>query len=128
MAFTKTHNPRVDELRPVVEAYAKNLADRIWGPHGPAWGTRLSELEDLVVELRTILSEKLLHHACQRQADADSPDEYQVCPECQRETKSLEPEPRFLQTRGGEVEWQEPQAKCNRCRRAFFPSVEKLGH
>ncbi len=127
MADTPSQTPRVDELRPELRAIAAQLADRIWGPHGPAWGTRLSELEQLVVAVREVISEGMLHEACQRQADQPRPAEYQNCPVCGRATKPREPEPRLVHTLGGEAEWQEPKDECTRCRRAFFPSVEKLG-
>jgi len=56
----------------LLEGVAKNLADRIWGPNGPAWGTTLTEVEDIVVSLQQILSEKMLQLALQRQADDDA--------------------------------------------------------
>src|SRR5260370_33841688 len=34
-------------------------------------------------------------------------------------------EPRVVQTRGGEAEWQEPKHYCRKCRQAFFPSVQE---
>src|SRR3984893_2292441 len=60
MARAKKRSPEVEEIRALVEGVAKNLADRIWGPKGPKWGTKLTQLEDLVVEIRDILSEKML--------------------------------------------------------------------
>ena len=29
-------------------------------PHGPAWGTKLTEIEDLLLEIREVLTEKML--------------------------------------------------------------------
>jgi NADH pyrophosphatase NudC (nudix superfamily) len=129
MAFVKQKSSVPDSVRPYLEGVAKNLADRLWGPNGPPWGTSLSELEDLVVSLRQILSEQMLHVALQRQAAEDTPRsaEFRDCPSCGKPTESREPEPRLVNTRGGEAEWQEPHAYCPRCRRAFFPSVQKLG-
>ena len=129
MARVKKSNPAVAEVRPYLEGVAKNLADRIWGPNGPAWGTKLTELEDLVVEVREVLSEKMLHQALERQAaDTDQqPAEVRSCPGCQGETRSEEAETRLVTTRGGEAEWQEPHRYCPKCRRAFFPSVAKPG-
>ena len=34
---------------------------------------------------------------------------------------------RIVATRAGEAEWAEPEGYCDRCRRSFFPSVEKPG-
>jgi hypothetical protein len=130
MAFVKQASSVPDSVRPYLEGVAKNLADRLWGPNGPPWGTKLSVLEDIVVALREVLSEKMLHLALQRQADAqtDRPAEYRDCPSCNRPSEPREPEPRLVKTRGGEAEWKEPQTHCPRCRRAFFPSVQEPGH
>lgn len=129
MAFKKATPAVVDEVRPYLEGVAKNLADRIWGPKGPPWGTKLTELEDLVVAIREVLSTEMLEQGLNRQAAdaAERPAEYRDCPSCGGQTRSCAPEPNFKQTRGGEVEWQEPHEYCPRCRRAFFPSVEKSG-
>lgn len=126
MATTQP-TPTVDELRPKLRTIASQLADDIWGPQGPPWGTRMSQLEQLVVAVREVISEGMLHEACQRQAEQPRPPELQNCPVCDRPMKPREPEPRLMHTLGGEAEWQEPKDECTRCRRAFFPSVEKLG-
>lgn len=129
MAFKKTACATVRDVQPYIEGVAKNLADRIWGPKGPPWGTKLTELEDLVVAIRAVLSEKMLEQAVKRQAaeSAERPAEFRDCPSCGGVTQHRDPEPRLMKTRGGEAEWQEPHEYCPRCRRAFFPSVEKSG-
>jgi len=93
-------------------------------------GTKLSALEDLVVAIRQVISEKMLHEALQRQAGGatERPAEYRACPSCGGPTGERDPEPRYVQTRGGGAEWQEPHERCTGCRRDFFPSVEKSGH
>ena len=130
MVRTEKAPREVDNCRCLVKGMAKNLADRLWGPDGPAWGTKLSELEDIVVELRQVLSEKMLSLAVQRQADTQTerPLEYRECLSCHQPPEPREPEPRLVKARGGEVEWKEPHDYCSRCRRAFFPSDQKLGH
>jgi hypothetical protein len=50
----------VAEAQPYIEGVAKNLVDRIYGPQGLPWGTKLAELEDMVVAVRQVLSEKML--------------------------------------------------------------------
>jgi hypothetical protein len=130
MALANSASAVVDDLRPVLEGLAKNLADRLWGPNGPPWGTKLSTLEDLVVAIRAVISEKMLREALQRQSagSAERPAEYRICPSCGGPTGERDREPRIVQTRGGDAEWQEPHEHCTRCRRAFFPSVEEFGH
>jgi NADH pyrophosphatase NudC (nudix superfamily) len=130
MAKNRKSTPEVDSVRPYLEGVAKNLADRIWGSNGPAWGTKLTQIEDLVVEIREILSEKMLELGLERQAAMPAeqrPPDFQICPGCGKPPKPREAEPRLLKTRGGEAQWQEPQQYCPQCRQAFFPSVQEFG-
>jgi NADH pyrophosphatase NudC (nudix superfamily) len=129
MAFKKTSSATVNDVQPYLEGVAKNLADRIWGPKGPPWGTKLTELEDVVVAIREFLSEKMLEQAVKRQAaeSLERSAEFRACPSCGGVTQQRDPEARLVKTRCGEAEWQEPHEYCPRCRRAFFPSVEKSG-
>ena len=70
MARAKKRTPKVEEVRPYVEGVAKNLVDKLYGPDGPAWGTKLTEIEDLLLALREMLTEKMLGDALARQASA----------------------------------------------------------
>ena len=130
MGKDKSATSKVDALRPLLDGLAKNLAERLYGPDGPAWGTLLSELEDDAVALRTFLSERLLHHALERQAGLPPehrPHQAQVCPSCQGPLEPCDDEPRVVQTRAGQAEWNEPHFFCPSCRRAFFPSESGAG-
>ena len=41
---SKTNSaPRIEALRPYREGVAKKLADEIFGPQGPGWGTTLTD-------------------------------------------------------------------------------------
>ena len=131
MARYQVATAAADPVRPYLEGVAKSLVDRLYGPHGPAWGTRLTAIEDTIQAIRQVLSEKMLDEALQRQANtvADRPPDFQCCPQCGRE---VEPDPdrddcRILQTAGGEAEWREPATYCRKCRRSFFPSDPELG-
>jgi hypothetical protein len=129
MARAKKRTPKVEEVRPYVEGVAKNLIDKLYGPDGPPGGTTLTALEDLVVELRDALAEKLLAEALARQAAAPGrPHDYRACPGCGAPLPCDGHNPRLLRTRAGEAAWQEPEGHCDRCRRAFFPSVQEPGH
>ena len=129
MTFIKPKSSDVEAVRPYLEGVAKNLADRLWGEAGLAWGTPLTDLETTVVEVRKILAEKLLHLALQRQANdaTQRPAELRDCPSCRGDTEDRQPEPRIVATRAGEAQWSEPETHCRRCRRAFFPSVPQSG-
>ena len=129
---TKVMNPQVEALRPYLEGVAKKLAHDLFGPKGPAWGTTLTELEDLALEARGILTEKFLTLSLEQQAATppdERPAEMRTCPSCQRSFGAAqEPEPRRLSTRVGETAWSEPKEFCTRCRRAFFPSEQEPGN
>lgn len=131
MVHTKKTPAVVVPVEPYLEGVAKSLVDRIYGPDGPAWGTKMSELEDVVVAVRLALSEKMLAQALDRQAQthSNSPDEHHACPTCGQPVEAKpDAKPRDVLTRGGNASWDEPQTTCRKCRRAFFPSEQKLGH
>ena len=129
MPRSKKRTPKVEEVRPYVEGVAKNLVEKLYGPDGPPWGTRLTDIEDLLLALREVLSEKMLDEALARQAAARAQVAAALhCPACQQPLACDDTNERVLQTRAGEAEWAEPEGFCTRCRRAFFPSVQKPGH
>jgi hypothetical protein len=72
MARTKQRTPQVEQVRPYVDGVANNLIDKLYGPDGPAWGTKLTESEDLFVAIRAVLSERMLADALARQAAAQA--------------------------------------------------------
>lgn len=129
MVQAKKRTPQVEEVRPYVEGVAKNLIDKLYGPDGPAWGTKLTEIEDLFVAIREVLSAKMLADALARQAAAQvkGPTAYRTCPGCPQPLICSDSNERILETRAGEAEWAEPQGYCDRCRRSFFPSVQEPG-
>ncbi|SRR6266404_7044854 len=129
MARAKMRTPKVEELRPYVEGVAKNLVEKLYGTQGPAWGTQLTAIEDVLLEIREVLTEKMLDLTlAQQAAAAERPESYGTCPGCGAALPCPDTNPRILQTRAGEAEWLEPEGYCDRCRRAFFPSVQELGH
>jgi hypothetical protein len=125
-----------EPVRPYLEGVAKSLVERLYGPQGPAWGTKLKEIEDTIRALRQILSEKVLDEALQRQANTapTRPAAWQCCPKCGKEVGDKPKDddkaigPRVLQTDVGEAEWLEPETYCRKCRWSFFPSEQELGN
>ena len=130
MARAKQRTPQVEELRPYVEGVAKNLVEKLYGPDGPAWGTKLTEIEYLLLAIREVLTEKMLADALTRQAAAQprGPSAARTCSGCQQPLDYPDTNERILDTRVGEAAWAEPEGYCDRCRRSFFPSVPELGH
>jgi uncharacterized protein with PIN domain len=124
MAKNKKAMSGVDKELAYVKGVAKNLVDRIYGPAGPAWGTKFSELEETVAAIREALTEEMLHQALARQAaQPERPSEYSVCPDCGQPTQAADPPAeRRLETGNGEAIWDEPKTRCQQCRRDFFPS------
>jgi hypothetical protein len=79
--------PEVEECRCLIQGVAKSLADRLWGPNGPAWGTPFSDLESLAEQVGQAVQKNLLGLALSRQANrflADLPADLCRCPGCGR--------------------------------------------
>jgi hypothetical protein len=131
MARFKISTAAADPVRPYLEGVVKSLVDRLYGAKGPAWGTKLSAIEDTILAIRHVLSEKMLDEALQRQAEAvdERPTEFQCCPKCGKavEKDSRQDDDRILSTTVGEAEWREPWTYCRKCRRSFFPSEQEPG-
>src|SRR5262245_53090048 len=132
MARKQQRTAEVDNVRSYIEGVAKNLVDKLYGPQGPAWGTKLSQIEALCLDIREVLTQELLDVALQRQAAAHEQQtaaEFRVCPSCQRPLNwdKKETQERIMATDAGEAEWSEPEGYCRRCRRSFFPSIAQPG-
>src|SRR5581483_4598355 len=112
MARQQKRSPQVEEVRPYVEGVAKNLVDKLYGPNGPPWGTTLTDIEDLLLEVREVLTEQMLDLTLTRQAQAlpQQPQATRRCPSCQQPLPGEAANPRLMQTRVGEAEWTEPQS------------------
>ena len=119
----------VQPVEPYLEGVAKSLVDRIYGPDGLPWGTKLEELVDTVDAVRKLLSEKMLTRALERQAQSTQrPEPFRNCSGCGGVVEDRpDVEPRNVETRVGEAEWDEPHCYCRPCRQAFFPSEQKPG-
>jgi hypothetical protein len=132
MARFKTSTAAADPVRPYLEGVAKSLVDRLYGEQGPAWGTKLSEIENTIMAIRQVLTEKMLDEALQKQANTATqrPAAWQCCPKCGGQVEDRDKEdagPRQLTTSVGEAEWREPETYCRKCRRSFFPSEQESG-
>src|SRR5438094_591494 len=99
----KKRTAQVDEVRSYVEGVAKSLIDRLYGPEGLPWGTSLTELEDLLLDIRQVLSQRMLDLAVARQAQAlaQQAETLRACPGCQQPLACDESPPRVLHTRAG---------------------------
>ncbi len=130
MATHETTPQEVDNCQCLLRGAAKNLADRLYGPQGPPWGTSFADLERIALRLALALRSHFLHLVLSRQAAtflAAPPPTQCLCPSCQRATRAADPEPRILHSLAGDAEWSEPQRYCPKCRKAFFPQSQSLG-
>ena len=81
------------------------MIDSLYGSDGPAWGTKLPDIEDLFVALRDLLGEKMLAEALARQAAAhpQAPTSHRLCPGCQQPLACYDGHERLVATRAGEA-------------------------
>jgi hypothetical protein len=117
----------LDELEPALRAAAKNVLRHAYGPQGLPWGTRLDQAEDLAVHVADRLAQLILELGLEQQAQQPLPDPLRACPCCGQPVDDKPPKQRQLQTSAGDIAWQQPQAYCTRCRRAFSPSGPEPG-
>src|SRR5437588_4544703 len=104
MARRKKVPAAVEPVQAYIEGVAKSLVHRIYGPQGLPWGTKLTELEDVVIAVREVLSQKMLAQALERQAQTaeQRPEPFQNCSGCGGPVESKpNAEPRDITTRAG---------------------------
>ena len=116
------------QLHERIKAVAADLRREIYGPAGaPEWGTKFTEIEDAGVEIGDTLARELIGQSLSSQELPGESGKPLACAVCGRNAPEDDVEPRIVQTRRGEVQWQEPKGYCRHCRQAFFPSVESTG-
>jgi hypothetical protein len=112
------------QLHDRIKAIAEELRQEVYGPsRAPTWGTRFTEIEDLGVEIGDLLAREVIGQSLGEQA---------ISPEAppavvDQNGNPGEIEVRIVQTRRGEVSWQEPKGYDKPSRKAFFPSVASSG-
>ena len=121
MAISSTFRQEIDEV-------ARRLLDKKLAEQAPdALSTkRFIEIEDEACEVADALAREVMRLMVARQAE-ESPAEPACCPSCGRAGRERPPESRKVQTRRGDVGWEEPKFYCLHCRKSFFPSVEGAG-
>jgi hypothetical protein len=93
------------------------------------WDRTFQQIEDEACAFGDAVAQALMAESLAEQAAQGPRELWACCPRCQRPAKAeAEVEPRLLDTRRGEVGWQEPKHYCLHCRQSFFPSVPRAGH
>jgi hypothetical protein len=116
-----------DNLRLILSQVAEQIGREVY-PNGLPRGTRFSELETLSGWIGDELGRAIIEAQARAQADDFSQDSAPaICPTCGQTARAGPTEHRDLITTQGAVAWDEPVAHCSSCRRAFFPSVPRLG-
>ena len=120
---------KAQEVREEIRRFAEQLRRKVYAEGYPEWGTLFSEIEELGVQIGDAVCREFLEQTVSQQAGSDAEvGRDHRCPTCDGPLEPREAAPRPLLTRRGEIAWQEPQAYCPKCRKAFFPSVEESGH
>jgi hypothetical protein len=129
MAATGQSTPDVATVGVYLEGVAKNLLHQFYGAGGPDWGTPLSRLEGLILALQQALAQHLFTLALTQQAKQlpSAPEACRNCPSCGQPLTCSTSRPRSTNTRAGLARWAEPAARCDHCRRDFFPQSRSLG-
>jgi len=117
----------LDALGPALKAAAKNVLFHAYGSGGLPWGTSFEQLEELACSVADRLACEVLTAAVQRQAQNQLPNDLRTCPCCGGPVEDKPAQTRTLHTSRGDIAWQQPQAYCPRCRRAFSPSGQEPG-
>jgi len=117
----------VQDQENLIQGVAKHFLLKVYGPDGMPWGTKLSELEELAVQIGRAVSRNMINQALVNQTQ-QVPKTAETCGVCGTAVQSGPPaEPRAVTTTVGTVRWSEPKRYCPKCRAAFFPSGPELG-
>ena len=116
------------QLQERIKAVAAELRKELYGPKGyPPWGTKFVVIEEQTGEVGDALACELLSQGLQEQAEVEG-HAAGKCSGCGEPIPLEEIAGRLLQAKRGEAVWQESFGRCQRCRKAFFPSLQSLGN
>lgn len=119
---------KAQEVREEIRRFAEQLRQKVYAAGYPEWGTLFSEIEEMGVQIGDAVCREFVQQSVGQQVDSKEACREHRCPTCDGPLEPREAEPRPVLTRRGVIAWQEPQAYCPKCRKAFFPSVEEFGH
>lgn len=116
-----------EKLRERIATFSAELRREVYGPQGyPAWGTKFIDIENQTAEVGDAIACAMLSQSLREQAVAAGHHDGKC--QCGEPIPLEEIAGRLLQAKRGEAQWQESFGQCQRCRKAFFPSVAGVGH
>ena len=116
------------QLQGRIEALAADLRTELYGPRGcPPWGTKFVEMEEQTGEVGDALACAMLSQGLRQQAETEGHTAGK-CSGCGEPIPLEEIAGRLLQAKRGDAAWQESYGRCQRCRKAFFPSLPGFGN
>jgi uncharacterized protein with PIN domain len=110
-----------DKLKAEFLAEAEALFDRLMEWDEQTAKPNLTQIEEIVLELRQRLGKQLAHAVLARQENSQ-PAERMRCAECQGELEPKGPKRNRVESQIGSIQMERSYYYCPRCRQGFFPS------
>lgn len=85
------------------------------------FGSPFEAIEVKAAEFGDRLTREIATEQCRRANDEPPPTGHTACPHCEQPGELRKLRKRQLQTIRGEIEIEEPEYYCRKCRRSFFP-------
>jgi hypothetical protein len=131
MAMRAKPPAEVDNCRSLLPGAVKNLADRLYGPQGPAWASPGAAWRPWRLPWarpsRTNSSPPCWRARPPPFTPPPRPTPARVPLAAAPPPPPRDPQPRQLRWAAGAAAWSEPQRYCGTCRKAFFPQSRALG-
>lgn len=121
---------RINDVPPHVAAklaeVAREMREMTFGGDGvPEWGTKFTEIESQGMDVGLELARLFMEQTVEQQADRVPDAALQQDGEAAKPTGKTKTA--RIETAAGEVQWDQPQTRLAKSRRAFFPSGEGAG-
>lgn len=109
-----------DKLKAEFLAEAEALFDQLMAWDEQTAEPDLTQIEEMVLQLRQRLGEQLTQAVVARQ-EKRQPAEKMICPQCQGEAEPKGQKRHRVESRVGSVQLERSYYYCPRCRQGFFP-------
>jgi uncharacterized protein with PIN domain len=109
-----------EKLKAEFLAEAESLFDQLMAWDEQTHEPNLTQIEEVVLQLRQRLGEQLAQSLLARQ-EKRQPAEKMICPQCQGEVEAKGQKGNRVETRVGSLPLDRSYYYCPRCRQGFFP-------